>query len=173
MEIRKGIKSDIEQLAQLYDDLNDHLNNNINYPGWIKGVYPVCEDAVNGISNENLYVAEQNNKIVGSIILSHKPESAYHKVKWNIDSAYSDVFVVHTFVVHPSYLKLGIGTQLLDFATQLSIIEHIKSIRLDVYENNIPAIKLYEKCGFQYVDAVDLGLGAYGLDRFMLYEKIL
>nr|WP_319488720.1 GNAT family N-acetyltransferase [uncultured Caproiciproducens sp.] len=173
MEIRKGIKSDIEQLAQLYDDLNDYLNSNINYPGWIKGVYPVREDAVNGVSNGNLYVAEQNNIIAGSIILSHKPEAAYHQAKWNIDSAYSDIFVIHTFAVNPSYLKLGIGTQLLDFATQLSIIEHIKSIRLDVFENNIPAIRLYEKCGFKYVDTVDLGLGRYGLDHFKLYEKML
>jgi RimJ/RimL family protein N-acetyltransferase len=27
---------------------------------------------------------------------------------------------------------------------------HVKSIRLDVYEGNIPAIRLYEKCGFKY-----------------------
>lgn len=67
MYFRKGVKSDIEQLAQLYDDLNDHLNSNINYPGQTKEVYPVRENAANGVSNGNLYVAEQNNKIVRSI----------------------------------------------------------------------------------------------------------
>ncbi len=57
-------------------------------------------------------------------------------------------------------------------------IEHagnlsFKSIRLDVYEKNLPAIKLYEKYGFQYIDTVDLGLDQYGLNWFYLYEKIL
>lgn len=121
----------------------------------------------------NLYVAKQSEKIVGSIILSHDPEPAYHKVKWRIDVNYSDVFVVYTFAVHPAYLKAGVGTSLMEFATQQSLNEHIKSIRLDVYENNIPAIRLYEKNGFNYVDTVDLGLGNYGLDRFKLYEKLL
>ena len=49
----------------------------------------------------------------------------------------------------------------------------IKTIRLDVYEKNIPAIKLYEKNGFIYTGTVDLGLGNYGLKWFRLYEKII
>lgn len=50
---------------------------------------------------------------------------------------------------------------------------NMKSIRLDVYENNIPAIKLYEKMGYKYLDTIDLGLGYYGLDWFKIYEKII
>ena len=34
--------------------------------------------------------------------------------------------------------------------------------KLDVYEKNEPAIRLYQKCGFQYIDTVDLGYGKYG-----------
>lgn len=43
----------------------------------------------------------------------------------------------------------------------------------DVYENNVPAIKLCEKCGFEYIDTIDLGIGNYGLNHFKLYEKLL
>lgn len=50
---------------------------------------------------------------------------------------------------------------------------NMKSIRLDVYENNMPAIKLYEKMGYKYLDTIDLGLGHYGLDWFKIYEKII
>ncbi|MVB12731.1 Acetyltransferase (GNAT) family protein [Caprobacter fermentans] len=171
--IEKGTEFDIDQLAQLYDDLNDFLAGSINYPGWIKGVYPIRENAVNGVTNDNLYVAKIAGKIVGSIILSHEPEPAYSKARWKIDSDYSSIFVVYTFVVHPDYLKNGIGTSLMDFAAQYCMAEHAKSIRLDVYENNVPAIKLYEKCGFEYIDTVDLGLGNYGLNHFKLYEKLL
>ncbi len=61
----------------------------------------------------------------------------------------------------------------MDFSTQHSIKLQAKSIRLDVYEGNMPAIRLYEKCGFKYIDTVDLGLGNYGLNWFRLYEKSL
>ena len=171
--IEQGTKFDIDELAQLYDDLNDYLESGINYQGWKNGVYPIREDAINGVANENLYAAKYSGKIVGSVILCHKPEPAYYKARWGTDADYSDIFVVYTFAVHPAYLKAGIGTNIMNFVTQHSIDEHAKSIRLDVYENNTPAIRLYEKCGFRYVDTVDLGLGDYGLDRFKLYEKLL
>lgn len=173
INIELGKSTDIDELEQLYDELNDYLSAGVNYPGWKKGIYPVRQNAVSGIENGNLYVARHNEKIVGSIILSHVPEPAYYKVKWKTDCDYSEVLVIYTFVVHPDYLKCGIGKDLMDFAVNQGIECNAKSIRLDVYEQNMPAIKLYEKCGFEYIDTVDLGLGNYGLDWFKLYEKLI
>lgn len=171
--IEKGTELDVDQLAQLYDDLNDFLARDINYPGWRKGVYPTREDAANGVANGTLYVAKSAGEIVGSIVLNHTPELAYETVNWNVTTDYSNIFVVHTFAVHPTYLKSGVGTSLMNFAIQHCMDEHAKAIRLDVYENNTPAIRLYEKLGFAYVDKVDLGLRKYGLNYFYLYEKEL
>lgn len=171
--IELGKITDINELEQLYDDLNDYLAEGVNYPRWLKGVYPVRQNATLGVANSNLYVAKYNKKIVGSIILNHEPESAYYNAKWGFEFDYSNVFVVHTFVVHPDFLKCGVGKTLMDFSVEHSIKSNMKSIRLDVYQKNIPAIKLYEKCGFKYVDTVDLGLGNYGLDWFKLYERLL
>ena len=171
--IEKGTLSDIDQLAQLYDDLNDFLEGGMNYPGWIKGIYPTRDNAVDGVANDSLYVAKISGKVIGSKILSHEPEPAYSKAKWKTEDDYSSIFVVHTFAVHPAYQQSGIGMELMKFAARHCIEEHAKSIRLDVYENNIPAIRLYEKCGFEYIDTVDLGLGKYGLNYFKLYEKLL
>ncbi|MBU5299173.1 GNAT family N-acetyltransferase [Clostridium sporogenes] len=168
-----GKVNDIDELEQLYNDLNDYLEKGVNYPGWIKGIYPVRQNAIDGIKYGNLYVLKYNGKIIGSVILSHEPESAYHKAKWEFESDYSDVLVVYTFVVHPKFLKCGVGKSLMDSSIEHSIKLGAKSIRLDVYEGNIPAIKLYEKCGFKYIDTVDLGLGNYGLNWFRLYEKML
>lgn len=58
------------------------------------------------------------------------------------------------------------------------IIDHSKkmnarAVRLDVYEKNAPAIALYKRYGFQYIDKVDLGYGDFGLEEFELYQKIL
>jgi len=171
--IEIGSLSDVDELELLYNDLNDYLSTRTNYPGWLKGVYPVRENAVVGINNKNLYVAKYAGKIVGSVILSHEPEDAYHEIKWDIDTDYINIFVVHTFVVHPDFLKAGIGKKLMDFSIQLGREMQMKSIRLDVFEKNSPAIALYEKSGFKYIDTVDLGLKNYGLNWFRLYEMLL
>jgi GNAT superfamily N-acetyltransferase len=171
--IDKGTLKDIDELEQLYDSLNDSLAKGINYPGWKKGIYPIRENAVNGIKSNCLYVARYDGKIVGSIILNHEPENAYHEATWRIEEEYNKIFVVHTLVVHPDYLHLGVGSKLMNFSFELGKEMHIKSIRLDVYQKNIPAIGLYERSGFQYIGMVDLGLGHYGLDWFCLYEKLL
>ncbi|WP_315066350.1 GNAT family N-acetyltransferase [uncultured Clostridium sp.] len=171
--IELGSVNDIDELEHLYNDLNDYLAGGINYPGWRKGRYPVRQNAIDAVNDENLYVARHNGKIVGSIILSHKPEAEYYKAKWAFESDYSDVLVIHTFAVHPDFLKSGVGMELINFSIENGTMLHTKSIRLDVYEKNMPAIRLYEKCGFKYVDTVDLGLGSYGLDWFKLYERML
>ena len=171
--IESGTTADIDELEKLYDDLNDYLSATTNYPGWIKGIYPIRENAVAGIENNTLFVVKHDGKIAGSIILDHHPDEAYNNVRWKIDADYNHIFVIRTFVVHPSFLKMGIGRALMDYSFELAQQSGIKSIRLDVYENNLPAISLYEKCGFEYIDTVDLGFGNYGLDWFKLYEKLV
>jgi len=171
--IESGTFADIDELEKLYNDLNDYLAATTNYPGWIKGIYPIRECALAGIQNNNLYVARYDGKIIGSIILDSHPEDAYNNVRWKIDLDYNYIFVIRTFVVHPLFLKKGVGSNLMNYSFKLAKQSGIKSIRLDVYENNLPAISLYEKYNFEYIDTVDLGLGNYGLDWFKLYEKVI
>ena len=47
----------------------------------------------------------------------------------------------------------------------------MKSIRLDVYEKNLPHYFVVRKMWFEYIDTVDLGLGHYGLDWFQVVRE--
>ena len=171
IKIEPGTPADIGPLARLYDDLNDWLARGVNYPGWIKGVYPVREIAENGLKEGALFVARRGGALAGSVILSHRPEQAYRAAKWLCDAGDADMRVIRTLVIHPDCLRSGIGTALLDFAEAYGTGNGIKSLRLDVFVKNLPAVKLYEKRGFTCVGTADLGLGRYGLDTFYLYEK--
>lgn len=173
MLIEKGTIYDIDELEVLYDDLNDYLETNSNYPGWIKGVYPVRETAATGIESNNLFVLKIDGVIAGSVILNHKPENAYNEVSWDMEADYKDVIVVHTLVVNPKFMRQQIAWKLMQFAQQYAIEHGIKSIRLDVSIHNIPAIALYEKLGYKYISTVDLGLNYDHLKWFKLYEKLL
>ncbi|MGF7141690.1 ribosomal protein S18 acetylase RimI-like enzyme [Anaerotaenia torta] len=173
MRIEKGTISDINELEVLYDDLNDYLERHTNFPGWRKGIYPVRETAMEGIKEDNLFVIKEDGRIIGSVILRQEPEPAYSQANWKINLEYKEIFVIYTFAVHPLYLKQGVGKALMEFIIQYSRDLKLKAIRLDVYEKNTPAISLYKKYGFQYIDTVDLGYSEYGLDKFQLYQKVL
>lgn len=171
--IRLAGKHNIDEIELLYHSLIEHLENTINYPKWKKGVYPTRQVAMAGINEKCLYVAEHNGKIAGTFILRHKPERGYDGVIWQEELCYDNVFVIYTFAVHPHFWGQGVGQKLLQFAVEEGVKTNVRSIRLDVYENNLPAIRLYEKFGFQYIDTVDLGMESYGVKWFKLYEKII
>ncbi|ABX41332.1 GNAT family N-acetyltransferase [Lachnoclostridium phytofermentans] len=173
LRFEKGTLQDVDELERLYDDLNDFLACHTNYPGWKKNIYPNRDTAVEGIEEGNLFVARTEGKIVGTVILRHRPESAYALVNWHTDLDYSEIFVIYTLAVHPEYLNKHVGKQIMDFVITYAEQMQMKALRLDVYQKNIPAIRLYESCDFQYIDTVDLGLSEYGLDLFKLYQRIL
>lgn len=171
--IEKAGGNDIDALARLYDEVNDYLASHINYPGWKRGIYPARDTAESAVLEGNAYAAMENGRIIGSVILRQVPEHGYEKADWHFPSDYDNIIVVYTLAVHPEYSGKGVGKQLVDFAINYGRENGMKAARLDVYEKNEPAIRLYQKCGFQYIDTVDLGYGEYGLDRFALYQKLL
>ena len=62
------------------------------------------------------------------------------------------------------------------FAIKLAKENGKKAVRLDVTEINAPAISLYEKLGFKYIDIMDTGeeyMLEYGQRIFRLYEKLI
>lgn len=173
MVIRKGTKDDIDAVSTLYNEVCDYLQTHINYPGWRKGIYPDRQDAERGIGEDSLFVAEVDGEIAGTFILRHQPEAGYALADWKNELSYSDIFVVYTLAVSPRFSCRSIGERLMEFILSYAAQQGIKDVRLDVYEKNTPAIRLYEKLGFGYVDTVDLGYGEYGLDRFRLYQYLL
>ena len=170
---RKGTKQDLPQLVKLYDTLCDYLEENQNPPGWKKGYYPAEMDAIAACNEDSQYLLLDGDIIIASIVLNHHPEAAYSKATWKTTFNYSHIFVIRTFCVHPDYLKKGIGSYLLQEVFSLAKANNINSLRLDVFQGNIPAQRLYEAAGFEYIDTVDLGLGEFGLDWFKLYEKTI
>ncbi len=171
--IEAGKREDIDELEKLYNDLNDYLAAGTNYPGWLKGVYPVRENAEAGVEKGCLYVARSGGRIAGTVILNQDPPEGYETVNWKTDIGYEKIIVVHTLAVHPAFIKEGVGKKLMEFGIRLGRDRGMESVRLDVFEKNLPAIHLYESCGFDYIATVDLGYGEYGLDWFKLYEKLL
>ncbi len=173
IHIKKAVEADVDGIEKLYEDICDYLEMHKNYPGWKKGVYPVRFDAEKALMKNALYIARIEGKTAGTIILKHEPEDGYKKGKWLVKDDYRYIYVVYTLAVHPNFLKCGVGKELLMFAEQVARKEGCVSIRLDVVKGNIPAERLYQKCGYQLIGTVSLGYEEYGLPWYHLYEKVL
>lgn len=171
MQIERATTADIDEVAMLYDIINDHLAAGVNYPGWRKGEYPARPTAEAGVLEGSLYVARQDGRIVGAVILNSLQPDVYTQVHWITRAAPEEVLSIHTLVVHPDCMKMGIARRLVSFAQQLVREDKkLKTIRLDATVQNEPAIALYERSGFTYRDTVDLGLGIPGLVWFKVFE---
>ncbi|MGN0307377.1 MAG: GNAT family N-acetyltransferase [Lachnospiraceae bacterium] len=171
MEIRKGTEKDVEEVGRLYANLCDYLEQNMNYCGWKKDIYPTEEDALWGVKEDSLYTAVEQKQIIGTVILNHHQDKAYERVKWQTEVSAEEIMVIHTLAAHPDYLRCGVGKKLMNFALKQAFLSKMKAVRLDVYEKNIPAIHLYESLGFKFIGKADLGYGDRGLKWFRLYEK--
>lgn len=171
--IRRGMPEDLDALENLYGEVCDHMAATVNYTGWKRDVYPARQDAEIGIREGTLFLAEEDGEAVGSFILSPRQEAAYAGANWQAELEERDVLTVYTFTVHPKRRGRGVGRAMLAFAARYAAEQGVKALRLDVYEKNLPARRLYESAGFRYAGTVSLGLEDIGLDWFRLYEKLL
>lgn len=171
--VRQAAEADLDAVERLYDELNGYLETHVNYPGWKKGVYPVRADAQEGLDAGELYVAERGGEVVGTMICLHRQGEVYRSVQWAVEYDVP-VMVMHVVAVHPRAFGSGVGEALMAHAQQLAREQGLRAIRLDTYEKNLPAARLYERCGFQRRGRVDLGLEeTTGLKWFFAYEKVL
>ena len=84
----------------------------------------------------------------GIIVLNEAQPTEYMQVEWKYDNADDPVLIVHRLAVHPMFQNQGVGKKMMDFAIEYARTNNYPVIRLDVFEGNTSANKLYNKLGF-------------------------
>lgn len=150
-EIVLASAREAEAVGSLYDLVNDYFEKHENYcyPNWQKGKYPILEDARRAFNNQTLYILKAEGVIVGSMIINHSQHPEYRKIPWTLQVPDESVMTMHTVVVDPEYRGRGLGEKLVRFGIDFCKNFGAKTIRLDTHYKNIPARRLYEKCGFR------------------------
>lgn len=147
--IRKANKKDIERVSASYEELFAYEAEHCSHTNWISGVYPTKATAQAAFETGTLYVLEENGEFCGSIILNHLQPPEYQSVDWHYQAENEEVLVVHTLCIRPSKKGQGYGRQFVDFVSRHAAQTSCKVIRLDTWENNFPAIRLYTSSGFR------------------------
>ena len=141
MNIRKININDYKDVINLYKQLFDAEKV---FDDNIVRTYKVDEKEEKKIkkrikSRKKIFlVAEIDNKIVG-LIDGYVIENIYYKEK---------VSYLDHLCVDKKYRKNEIGSKLIEKFTEVSKKKGAKYIKLNAFENNIPAISLYNKYGF-------------------------
>lgn len=106
------------------------------------------EGLVNGLSTQNhhVFVAEniEGNPIGMIWYDTEKPTRAF----------------INDFFIYEEYRRMGYGYAILMELERILKLDDIPSVILHVFEQNISAIKLYEKCGFTIIEVDSAGSGS-------------
>lgn len=182
MIIEKATVKDIDELEKMYYDVTEHLENTINYPAWINGLYPTRATFEDAVSKDTMYVAREEagggcgSRIMAGMVLKSEEEPEFNGVEWQVEADAAETYALCTLAVALDCGGRGIAEKMVRFALDLAARNGKKAVRLDVTAINTPAIKLYEKLGFKYIGEMDEGeeyAKEYGERIFYLYEKLI
>ncbi len=140
-----------------------------------KGIYQWNEDYPNkdafikDVNREELYVIENNNDVVGCIVVSSYMDEEYKSVKWLTPN--NGNIYIHRLAIDPASQGLGYAQKLIVFAEALAIKKNYTSIRLDTFSQNLRNQKFYDLRGYERLGEI------YFLNQseypFYCYELIL
>lgn len=170
IKIRKAELGEGNIVLDFYYHLIDDMQGAVYPLKWEKGVYPILSDIVFALKEGTLYVAEEEENIVGAFIVNHIQGEGYQLVDWNKKGNDTEIAVLHLLAVSPKCQGQGLGKKMLQKVVEVCKKENDISIRLDTLPWNVPGKRLYEKFGFQYKGDIELNYPSTGKISFSMYE---
>ena len=129
----------ITKACALYMSKNGIHQWNEHYPSKI-----VFESDIN---RNELFVLEENSKIVGTITISTFMDKEYKDVHWLTPS--KNNIYIHRLSVHPNYQGKGYAQKMMAFAENYAVENKFISVRLDTFSQNNRNQKFYETRGYK------------------------
>lgn len=170
--IRPAMISDLNSIEEIYQEHFAHEKQYGAYTVFREGVYPTRKDAENALRKDALFVYEENGIIIGSIIVDDIQPDEYRRIDWPSHATDEKVKVVHLLMIRPSAAGKGIGSALVNFVSEMAKRQSCIAIRLDTGSQNIPAVSLYKKMGFQLVATSSMKVGgAISHKDHLFFEK--
>lgn len=165
MDFRLAVMEDLPQLKEVYKGIIKNMEYNQIHI-W-DDIYP-CKFFEKDIQNNCLYVLLNQNEIVSAFAL-YNTNSGEKSVEWKENQC--KVLYLNCLGVNINYLKMGIGSFMLEKAKETAKNLGAVYLRLFVVDINKPAINLYIKNGFIKVNGIyheridkDLVLHEYGFE---------
>lgn len=153
--LRKANLSDLEDVWSLFLSVRAKMETEGNY-SWSHKEYPLKEDFLGDIKNNNLYLFFDDGVLIGSCGIAYDPSSYFfeerNKAKTSEILSKTDLnfnypsIILERFMVNPSYQRKGIGSL---FLKTVEKEEGTKNVIACVYKESEKTIAFYLRNGFQ------------------------
>ena len=173
MNIRKATNNDIDAVASLYEKIHNAEEKGERSTGWERGVYPLRETAEAALQRDDLFVMEEDGKVIGSGIINQIQVDVYDGAAWEFEADSSKVMVIHTMLIDPEMKRQGYGTAFLKFYEEYAIENECPYLRLDTNENNLVARSLYKSLGYKEIGTVPCIFNGIEGVNLVLIEKYI
>lgn len=171
--IRKATREDIPGVVRIYDAILEQEAAGACTTGWIAGVYPTEQTALDALAQEELFVLDAGGAIVAAAKINQEQVPEYANAGWEFPAPEHEVLVLHTLVVAPDAAGKGCGTQFVRFYEALAAQRGCPYLRMDTNARNTAARALYRKLGYKEVGIVPCTFnGIPGVQLVCLEKKL-
>lgn len=171
--IRKATREDIPGVVRIYDAILEQEAAGACTTGWISGVYPTEQTALDALAQEDLFVLDTGGAIVAAAKINQEQVPEYANAGWEFPAPEHEVLVLHTLVVAPDAAGKGCGTQFVRFYEALAAQRGCSYLRMDTNARNTAARTLYRKLGYKEVGIVPCTFnGIPGVQLVCLEKKL-
>ena len=171
--IRKATLSDLDAVEQLYNELHDAKEAGLVPVIWQRGVYPTRETASSALDRDELFVLDNDGKIIGSAIINQTQYDFYADMPWKYETPDDQVCVMHTLMISPTEFGKGYARSFLDFYEKYAREHGCPELRIDTNERNTAARTMYRKHGYEEIGTVPTVFNGISGVNLVLLEKHL
>lgn len=115
--------------------------------------YPSHNAFARDIKRGELFVIEQNNQLIATIVLSTFIDAEYKQIDWLTPPETKNLYI-HRLAVHPDFQGQGYAQKLMHFAETHAKENDFDSIRLDTFSQNPRNLKFYEQRGYVRLESI-------------------
>ena len=173
MNIRKATIQDISDVEAIYNEIHDAEDAGKITTGWIRGVYPVRSVAEAALGRGDLFVMEEDARIVGAALINQIQVDVYQDAPWEFYALPEAVCVLHTLVISPKVSGKGLGKQFVRFYEEYAHSHHQPELRMDTNARNERARTMYRKLGYKEIAIVPTVFNGIPNVQLVLLEKHL
>ena len=171
MNIRRATLFDLPGVARVYDEIHDAEESGIITTGWLRGVYPVRATAEAALQRGDLFILEENNRVLGSAVINRLQVDVYEGAPWRYND--DDVCVLHTLVISPKSRRKGYGRAFVEFYEDYALEHNLFELRLDTNARNTTARDMYARMGYREIAVVPTVFNGIPDVQLVLLEKNL
>jgi len=171
--IRKATWSDLDAVEQLYNEIHDAEESGIITTGWQRSIYPVRNTAQAALERDDLFVLEENGRIIGSGIINQIQVDVYEGAPWKYETPYDQVCVLHTLMVSPAEFGKGYARSFLDYYEKYAREHDCPELRIDTNARNTAARAMYKKHGYEEIGIIPTVFNGIPGINLVLLEKHL